>query len=45
MAPSAPGGNLREFLGTLLNFPDLRDQIPAVLSGLGEGDASRLVQV
>ncbi|MBB5746877.1 alpha/beta hydrolase [Brevundimonas variabilis] len=45
VAPSAPGGNLRQFLGTLLNFPDLRDQIPAVLSGLGEGDASRLVQV
>ena len=45
VAPSAPGGNLRQFLGALLNFPDLRDQIPAVLSALGEGDASGLVRV
>ena len=44
-APSAPGGDLRRFLGALLTFPDLRDQIPAVLAGLSEGDASRLVQV
>lgn len=45
VASGAPGGNLRQFLGTLLNFPDLRDQIPAILSGLSVGDASRLVQV
>lgn len=45
VGPSVPGGDLRRFLGTLLNFPDLRDQIPAVLSGLSAGDPSLLVQV
>lgn len=45
VAPSLPGGNLRQFLGALLNFPDLRDQIPAVLSALGDGDPSGLLQV
>jgi pimeloyl-ACP methyl ester carboxylesterase len=44
-AESAPGGDLRRFLATLLNFPALRDQIPAVISALSEGDASRLVAV
>lgn len=44
-AESTPGGDLRRFLGTLLNFPELRDQIPAVISALSEGDASRLVAV
>lgn len=38
----APGGDLRRFLATLLNFPTLRDQIPAIISGLIEGDASQL---
>lgn len=45
VSPSAPGGDLRQFLGTLLNFPHLRDQIPAVLLGLAESDPSRLMQV
>ena len=44
-AESAPGGDLRRFLATLLNVPELRDQIPAVISALSEGDASRLVAV
>lgn len=44
-AESAPGGDLRQFLATLLNFPELRDQIPAVISGLSAGDDSRLVAV
>lgn len=44
-AESAPGGDLRQFFGTLLNFPELRDQIPGVISSLGEGDASQLVAV
>lgn len=44
-AESAPGGDLRRFLATLLNFPELRDQIPAVISALIEGDASRLAAV
>ena len=40
-----PGGDLRRFFATLLNFPELRDQIPAVISALNAGDASRLVAV
>lgn len=44
-AESAPGGDLRRFFANLLNFPELRDQIPAVLSALSEGDASPLVAV
>lgn len=45
LGQTVPGGDLRRFLGALLNFPDLRDQIPAVLSGLSEGDPSLLVAV
>lgn len=44
-AESAPGGDLRRFLAALLNFPDLRDQIPVVIAALSAGDASRLVAV
>ena len=44
-AESTPGGDLRRFLATLLNFPELRDQIPAVISALTEGDVSRLAAV
>lgn len=44
-AESAPGGDLRRFLAALLNFPELRDQIPAVIAALSEGDASRLAAV
>lgn len=42
---SAPGGDLRRFLATLLNFPELRDQIPSVISALGVGDTSQLLAV
>lgn len=44
-AEGAPGGDLRRFLAVLLNFPGLRDQIPAVISALSEGDTSGLVAV
>lgn len=44
-AESVPGGDLRRFLAALLNFPGLRDQIPAIISGLSEGDTSHLVAV
>jgi len=37
-----PGGDLRQFLGTLLNFPDLRDRIPAILADLAQGDVASL---
>lgn len=36
------GGDLRQFLGALLNFPDLRDRIPALLADLAEGDVTTL---
>lgn len=44
-ADSVPRGDLRQFLAALLNFPDLRDQIPLVISGLSEGDAAPLLAV
>lgn len=44
-ADIVPGGDLRQFLGTLLNFPELRDRIPAILAGLNDGDVSELAQV
>jgi len=44
-ADSVPRGDLRQFLAVLLNFPDLRDQIPAVISALSEGDTSPLLAV
>lgn len=44
-AEDASGGDLRQFLAALLNFPELRDQIPGIISALADGDASRLVTV
>lgn len=44
-AGSEPGGDLRQFLAALLNFPELRDKIPAIIAALSEGDTSRLVAV
>lgn len=39
-----PEGNLRQFLGALLNFPGLRDRIPAILADLAVGDGASLQQ-
>lgn len=44
-ADNVPRGDLRQFLAALLNFPDLRDQIPAVISALSKGDVSPLLAV
>jgi pimeloyl-ACP methyl ester carboxylesterase len=44
-AEVAPRGDLRRFLATLLNFPELRDQISAIISALDQGDASPLLAV
>ncbi|MFS8373597.1 alpha/beta hydrolase [Xanthomonas campestris] len=37
-----PGKDLKRFLGMLLNFPRLRDRIPAIIDGLARDDASLL---
>lgn len=37
-----PGGDLRRFFGTLLNFPALRARIPAIVDGLSSGDDTAL---
>ncbi|WP_115043370.1 alpha/beta fold hydrolase [Xanthomonas arboricola] len=37
-----PGKDLKRFLGMLLNFPRLRDRIPAIIYGLARDDASLL---
>lgn len=37
-----PGKDLRRFLGTLLNFPALRDRISAIIDGLARDDAALL---
>lgn len=39
---AVPGGDLRLFMGALLNFPDLRARIPGILEALGDGDAAPL---
>lgn len=44
-AEIVPGGDLRRFFAALLNFPGLRDQVPAIISALSEGDTSQLVAV
>lgn len=44
-ADIVPRGNLRQFLASLLNFPELRDQIPAIISALNQGDVSPLLAV
>lgn len=37
-----PGGDLRRFFATLLNFPALRERIPGIIDGLARDDASKL---
>ena len=37
-----PGGDLRGFLGRLLNFPELRARIPAIIDGLSGDDIAPL---
>ena len=37
-----PGGDLRRTLGTLLNFPTLRDRLPTVVDALSRNDAAPL---
>ncbi|WP_051881716.1 alpha/beta fold hydrolase [Parvularcula oceani] len=37
-----PGGDLRAFMGRALNFPQLRERIPAVIEGLSRGDTAPL---
>ncbi|MCC5045051.1 MULTISPECIES: alpha/beta fold hydrolase [Xanthomonas] len=37
-----PGKDLKRFFGMLLNFPSLRDRIPAIIDGLARDDASLL---
>ncbi|QYU68898.1 hypothetical protein J4558_01770 [Leptolyngbya sp. 15MV] len=39
---AVPGGDLRVFMGSLLNFPELRDRIPAILSNLSNNDTGSL---
>ncbi len=39
-----PGRDLRRFMGRLLNFPDLRARIPAIIDGLGQNDRTPLKQ-
>jgi pimeloyl-ACP methyl ester carboxylesterase len=39
---AVPGGDLRTFMGRLLNFPDLRVQIPAILADLSRDDTGSL---
>jgi len=42
---AVPGGDLRAFIGSLLNFPELRDRIPAMLSDLSNNDTGSLAEV
>jgi pimeloyl-ACP methyl ester carboxylesterase len=41
---SVPGGDLRQFMGALLNFPEIRDRIPAILDALWVDDAAPLAR-
>lgn len=41
---AVPGGDLRRFLGALLNFPALRDRIPGIVDDLAHDDAFSLRQ-
>lgn len=41
-AGSVPGGDLRRFMGALLNFPTLRERIPALIETLGRGETGLL---
>lgn len=37
-----PGGDLKAFMGRLLNFPDAREWIPGLVASLSEGDTTAL---
>lgn len=37
-----PGGNLRLLLGSFLNYPELRDRIPAIITALARDDVQPL---
>ena len=39
-----PGRDLRGFMGRLLNFPALRERMPAIIDGLSQGDTAPLSQ-
>ncbi|WP_245653666.1 alpha/beta fold hydrolase [Sphingomonas pituitosa] len=39
-----PGRDLRRFMGRLLNFPQLRARIPAIIDGLSRNDRAPLTQ-
>jgi pimeloyl-ACP methyl ester carboxylesterase len=39
---AVPGGDLRAFMGRLLNFPELRARIPAILADLWRADTGTL---
>ena len=41
-ADVVPGGDLKQFMGSLLNFPDLRARIPDIITALSNNDASPL---
>lgn len=41
-AASVPSGDLRRFMGSLLNFPTLRDRIPGLIDTLGRGETALL---
>jgi pimeloyl-ACP methyl ester carboxylesterase len=41
---AVPGGDLRRFMGRLLNFPGLRARIPAIFDGLSRDDRTPLTQ-
>ncbi|MDV3468277.1 alpha/beta fold hydrolase [Stenotrophomonas sp. C3(2023)] len=37
-----PGGDLRRFFAALLSFPALRERMPQIIAGLGDGDTTAL---
>lgn len=41
---AVPGGNLRQFMTALLNFPALRDSMPAIIDGLARNDSGALAR-
>jgi pimeloyl-ACP methyl ester carboxylesterase len=41
---AVPGGDLRRFMGSLLNFPQLRARIPMLVSALSRGDTSLITR-
>lgn len=41
---AVPGGDLRQAMGSLLNFPALRARIPAIVAALDRGDPAPMTQ-